>query len=84
MNHYEAAVNITDKTNMDDGEVSAAYNTDKMYMNAEGEEEPKTNTMAILALIFSILGFGIFPFAIAGIVCGKIAEQQITKSGERV
>jgi len=39
--------------------------------------------MAILALIFSILGFGIFPFAIAGIVCGKIAEQQITRSGEK-
>jgi len=25
MNHYEAAVNITDKTNMDDGEVSAGF-----------------------------------------------------------
>jgi len=49
----------------------------------EGDEEPKTNSMAIAAIIFGILGFILFPFAIAAIVFGKIAEQQVATSREK-
>jgi hypothetical protein len=76
-----ASANVTKEMNF--SEVASANNTNEINIKVEDEEEPKTNTMAILALIFSILGFIFFPFAIAAVICGKIAEQQVTDTGEK-
>ncbi len=80
-NAIVAAANIPKEMNF--SEVASANNTNEINIKVEDEEEPKTNTMAILALIFSILGFIFFPFAIAAVICGKIAEQQVTDTGEK-
>ena len=42
----------------------------------------QTNAVAIIALICGILGLMVFPAAIAAIVCGIVARNQISTSGE--
>ncbi|MCR2827947.1 DUF4190 domain-containing protein, partial [Microbacterium sp. zg.Y909] len=56
------------------------------YAGAYGYAEPKTNLLAILSLVSSILGFiGILPIvgSIAGAILGHLALRQIPKSGEK-
>ncbi|MDF2554259.1 MAG: hypothetical protein K0R60_154, partial [Microbacterium sp.] len=45
---------------------------------------PKTNTMAIVSLIASIVGFVFLPFigSLAGVITGHIALRQLKTSGE--
>jgi hypothetical protein len=43
----------------------------------------KTNTLAIVSLVSSIIGLGIFIGLIAGVICGHIALGQIKKTGEQ-
>jgi len=45
---------------------------------------PKTNTLAIIALVASIAGFVIWGIGfIAGVICGHISLSQIKKTGEQ-
>ena len=45
---------------------------------------PKTNTLAIIALVASIAGFIIWGIGfIAGVICGHISLSQIKKTGEQ-
>ena len=49
-------------------------------MNNETQHVTKTNTMAIVSLVCSIIGilsFGTFVFAIIGIICGHMALNQL-------
>ncbi|MCR2826553.1 DUF4190 domain-containing protein [Microbacterium sp. zg.Y909] len=56
------------------------------YAGAYGYAQPKTNLLAILSLVSSILGIiGILPIvgSIAGAILGHLALRQIPKSGEK-
>ena len=55
-------------------------------MSNETQHVTKTNTLAIVSLICSIIGifsFGTFVFAIAGIICGHLALKQLSENSNQ-
>ncbi len=43
---------------------------------------PSTNALAIVSLVLSLVGFATFVTAIAGVIVGNVALDQISRTGE--
>lgn len=68
--------------NPDDAEVCGNCG-ERLQHAPENQEEPRTSGLALASLVFSIIGFLFCFSAVAGVVLGYLAMNQIRQSGGR-
>lgn len=80
--NYGSAYSASSTPSTTDPYAAPGAYSPQTYQQGYAPAAPRTNTLAILALVFSLMGIGTWFTAIGGIVCGHIARKQIRQTGE--